>query len=261
MKLIGIIPCHLDSVRLKRKAIIKINNIPMIEHVRRRLVLSNAFDEVFIASGDDAIIQICKDFNSPFIRTYQKHDNGTNRVIEAIRDRDCTHVIIAQGDEPLILPNDLKLFANKIRSDKNVAAWNCVGELSTASELSKHSFVKCMIGLDHKIISLFRKTPFYSSFEKQKKYVKKILGLMAYKKEVLMNLNNLRYGQIFKDESIEQMRLIENGIDIYGFQLPNSFGSVNEAADLEIVNDQLTQSEIQRSVVKKILHKWSSRKD
>ena len=35
-----IIPCHLDSVRLKEKVIIDINGLPMIEHVRRRVLLS-----------------------------------------------------------------------------------------------------------------------------------------------------------------------------------------------------------------------------
>ena len=46
IKLIAVIPAHLASVRLKRKVLIKLFGLPMIEHVRRRVVNSNIFDEV-----------------------------------------------------------------------------------------------------------------------------------------------------------------------------------------------------------------------
>ena len=38
------------------------------------------------------------------IRTGNHHKNGTSRVSEAIEKIDCTHVILLQGDEPLLLP-------------------------------------------------------------------------------------------------------------------------------------------------------------
>ena len=60
IKLIAVIPAHLASVRLKRKVLIKLFGLPMIEHVRRRVVNSNIFDEVIVASGDDEILNIVK---------------------------------------------------------------------------------------------------------------------------------------------------------------------------------------------------------
>ncbi len=48
IKLIAVIPAHLASVRLKRKVLIKLFGLPMIEHVRRRVVNSNIFDEVIV---------------------------------------------------------------------------------------------------------------------------------------------------------------------------------------------------------------------
>ena len=48
IKLIAVIPAHLDSVRLKRKVLIDLFGIPMIEHVRRRVVNSNIFENLYL---------------------------------------------------------------------------------------------------------------------------------------------------------------------------------------------------------------------
>ena len=47
-----IIPAHLNSIRLKRKVLIDINGLPMIEHVRRRVLLSKSINKVHVATGD-----------------------------------------------------------------------------------------------------------------------------------------------------------------------------------------------------------------
>ena len=40
-KIVGIIPCHLDSIRLKRKVLLDLQGLPMLEHVRRRALKAN----------------------------------------------------------------------------------------------------------------------------------------------------------------------------------------------------------------------------
>ena len=102
IKLIAVIPAHLASVRLKRKVLIKLFGLPMIEHVRRRVVNSNIFDEVIVASGDDEILNIVKSNGGSTIKTFKKHKNGTSRVAESLKDFNYSHVMIVQGDEPLV---------------------------------------------------------------------------------------------------------------------------------------------------------------
>ena len=45
-----------------------------------------------------------KNFGSKIIVT-KKHNNGTTRVAEAINKIKSSHVILIQGDEPLLNPN------------------------------------------------------------------------------------------------------------------------------------------------------------
>ena len=74
----------------------------MVEHVRRRALLSKRLDKVYIACSDQMIINKLKEFKASIIKTKKKHLNGTSRVGEAIQKIYCTHVILLQGDEPLL---------------------------------------------------------------------------------------------------------------------------------------------------------------
>ena len=79
-----IIPCHLDSLRLKRKVLINIEGLPMIEHVRRRVLLAEEIGEVLIATGDSEIKDIVESYGGKVVFTNNIHQNGTSRVFEAI---------------------------------------------------------------------------------------------------------------------------------------------------------------------------------
>ena len=70
----------------------------MIEHVRRRALLSNSIKEVFVATCDDEIASTIEGFGGKVIRTSNTHTNGTSRIAEAVKDIECTHVILLQGD-------------------------------------------------------------------------------------------------------------------------------------------------------------------
>ena len=52
MKIIAIIPAHMASVRFPNKILFPFFNLPMIEHVRRRALLSSSIDEVYVATCD-----------------------------------------------------------------------------------------------------------------------------------------------------------------------------------------------------------------
>ena len=72
MKNVVIIPARLNSKRFPGKIIYKINGLPMVEHVRRRALLSKSIDNVFIATGDQDIANVLEKYNA-------------NIIIEAVR--------------------------------------------------------------------------------------------------------------------------------------------------------------------------------
>ena len=55
MKIIAVIPARLASVRFPNKVLFDFFGLPMVEHVRRRALLSGYLSEVYVATCDNAI--------------------------------------------------------------------------------------------------------------------------------------------------------------------------------------------------------------
>ncbi len=253
MKIVAVIPAHLASVRFPRKILFLFHGLPMIEHVRRRALLSNAVSEVYVATCDQEIADVVRGYGGNVIMTANTHRNGTTRVAEAIKDIDCTHVMLLQGDEPLLLPRHLDSFAKVIMIDPKGDAWNATGPITNTEELDRHSFVKCAVGNADRILYCFRRSPCYSEFEKQKEFIRKILGIIAYRKDFLLELTALPESKIERYEFIEQMRIIENGYTIKSIPVAPSLPSVNEPAEVDLVLTYLQENEEQGVLLRKVL--------
>lgn len=252
VKIVGVIPVHLASARFPRKALLNIRGIPMVEHVRRRSLLSFNNEDVYIATGDDEISKNLSKYNANIIKTYRDHLNGTSRVAEAIRNIDCTHVLLLQGDEPLLIPSHIDLVKKAINEKPDGDAWNIVGPLNKVEDLNTHSFVKSVIGIDNRIIYCFRKSPLTINFKIAQEFTRKIHGIIAYRKDFLLDLVEMAPSNIEKFESIEQMRIIENGYVLNSVLVDTSTPGINEPHELEIVLKSLENDIVQIKLLEKI---------
>ena len=202
MKIGCIIPAHLKSIRFPKKILYKIKGLEMIEHVRRRALLSIQLKKrVHVASGDSNILKIVKNNNGKVIKTSQKHSNGTSRVAEALKKTNFTHVIILQGDEPLIYPKYIDKFVMEIKKDRKskIDCWNLVSPITNPKDLQRKSFVKTKLTKYNYIESLSR-------IYNEKKNVYKILGLIALKREAILKLVKIKPSYNEKKKYIENYR-------------------------------------------------------
>ena len=145
MKILGVIPAHMASVRFANKILLDIHGLPMIEHVRRRAILSKALDNVVIATCDVEIAESVKKYNGDVIMTSNTHKNGTSRVAEAVKDFNHSHILLLQGDEPLLLPRHINSMVKAMKSYPTIESWNATGDINCANELDRNSFVKCSV--------------------------------------------------------------------------------------------------------------------
>ena len=247
MKQVVVIPARLNSQRFPNKILFDLKGLPMIEHVRRRVLLAEQVEEVYIATCDEEIKTILEGYGAKVIMTSNQHKNGTTRVAEAVQNIDCSEVILVQGDEPLLLPRHLDTLIDTIRKDNQAVAWNATGPIEKEEELMRHSFVKCAIH-DHRILYCFRKSPSLNTFEYQQQYIRKILGLIAYRKDFLMELTQMEATPIEQIESIEQMRIIDNKFTLKSLLIKGSVTSVNYKKDLKVVSKIIKNSIIQKNI-------------
>lgn len=252
MKIVAVIPAHMASVRFPGKILFPFNGLPMIEHVRRRALLSQAISDVVVATCDNDIARVVRGFGGKVVMTANTHKNGTTRVAEAVRDIECTHVMLLQGDEPLLLPRHIDSFAKAIASDNLADAWNATGPIESAEELDRHSFVKCAIGITDRILYCFRRSPCYSDVVTQQRFVRKILGIIAYRKDFLLHLTTLSASPIEQAEFIEQMRIVENGYILRSVPVSPSLPSVNEPVEADLVLKYIQNDDEQRALLNRI---------
>ena len=250
---IAVIPAHLASVRFPEKILFEINGLPMIEHVRRRALLSSNLDRVVVATCDAEIASVIRNFGGDVIMTSDSHKNGTTRVAEAVEHLTCSHVILLQGDEPLLLPRHIDSLVDSMRLHADNVAWNATGCLSSQDELDRHSFVKCAVSPKGQIMFLFRRSPCFTAFDNQRAYIRKILGIIAYRKDFLSTLASSDPTPIEQNEFIEQLRILEYGHSILSVPVDPSLPSVNEPHEVETVLDYLHTNEEQKRLLQQIL--------
>lgn len=253
MKQVVIIPARLNSHRFPNKILLDLKGLPMIEHVRRRVLLAQNVEEVYIATCDQEIKQALEAFGAKVIMTSDQHKNGTTRVAEAVKKIDCSEVILVQGDEPLLLPRHLDVMIEAIRKDSESVAWNATGPIEQEEELLRHSFVKAALH-QNKILYCFRKSPSFNDFKAQQQYIRKILGVIAYKKDFLMELTQMDATPIEQIESIEQMRIIEKGYAMRSIPFESSQPSINEPSEVEDVWNYVKKDQEQQDLLQQVLN-------
>ncbi|WP_207061096.1 3-deoxy-manno-octulosonate cytidylyltransferase [Motiliproteus sp. SC1-56] len=114
-----IIPARYASSRLPGKPLQDIAGRPMIEHVYRRALESEAA-RVVIATDDPRIESVAKGFGAEVVMTDAAHPSGTDRLQEVVTRLGLYAddiVVNVQGDEPLIPPRIINQVAHNLAAE------------------------------------------------------------------------------------------------------------------------------------------------
>jgi len=243
-----VIPARLNSLRFKKKIIYYILKLPMIEHVRRRALLSNVKkNNVYVATSNKTIIDVVKKNKGKVLITKKKHLNGTSRVSEAIKKINSKYIIIVQGDEPLFYPEDINKMITFIRKNPSYNMYNTISSVNKNQHNDK-SIVKCNINQNGEIINFFRKQN-----QNKKGKIRKILGIIIFKSKFLKNYSKLLESKKEIKLSIEQFKFLDNKIKIKSIYINNNSQSVNYLSDIKKVTNELKINFLQKKIYEKIL--------
>src|SRR3954454_9772089 len=104
-KILGVIPARLASSRFPGKVLAQIASKPMVQHVYERASQARYLTTIIIATDDDQVFEVARNFGARVRMTRSDHLSGTDRVAEVASAENCDIVVNIQGDEPLIDPD------------------------------------------------------------------------------------------------------------------------------------------------------------
>ena len=248
----AVIPARMGSSRYPGKPLIEIEGLPMIEHVRRRTLLSNAFTEVVVATCDHEIFKAIKDFGGEVIMTSPEHTMASDRVAEVANVIDCSHVVNVQGDEILTIPEDLILMTNAIINNPDLPYLSATSIVENKEELCDTNIVKCVVTRSEKIIYCsrnFSNLDFENDFEP----VRKLLGVFAYRRDYLFEYGKLKRTPLEIKESIDILRIIENDLPMESVLFSCGYPGINDVNEEQKIKVVLKTDPEQRAILEKIL--------
>jgi len=229
-RIAGVIPARLSSTRLSRKVLRNLVGRPMVEWVWRAAMASGLMDPVVVATDSEEVAGVCRERGIPVAMTSADCPSGSDRVRHVARQIDAEIYVNIQGDEPTLtaefFPPLLALF-DRPEVEVSTLAVRCPAE-----EISDPNAVKVVTALDGRALYFSRATiPFDRDGTGFAGY-RKHLGIYAYRKAALERFAALPPSWIERVERLEQLRLLDNGIDIYVAAAPYDTIGVDTEADL-----------------------------
>ena len=214
-----LIPARLAATRLPNKPLLKINNKSIIMHVYQKAIECEIGD-VYVTSCDNLIIDEVKKNGGKSILTSKDHNTGTDRIAEALDkiklEYEVDYIINLQGDEPLINISDIRNLKNHaININSDMATLACKIDILDQSTYNNTNVVKVVTKDDLLEKSVSRAIKFERIIDiKTNKYTYQHIGIYIFKKSILKNFIKLDQTKKEKEKKLEQLRALENGINI-----------------------------------------------
>lgn len=243
MKFLGVIPARYASTRLEGKPLKDIHGHPMIEWVYKRAKNSN-LDEVIVATDDKKIYDIVVEFGGKAILTRADHPNGTSRIAEvAEKYTDYEVIINIQGDEPLIEGSMIDSLIEPFKEEQDLVMATLKHKMDTIEEVENPNNVKVITDNSNYAI-YFSRSPIPYPRELDMSNYYKHVGIYGYKRDFVMEYSTMAPTSLEVSESLEQLRVLENGYKIKVLDTPYKIVGVDTPEDLERVKEIITKDNI-----------------
>ncbi len=222
----------------------------MIVRVARRALESGA-QEVVVATDDERIVDVVTAAGVDAALTRADHESGSDRVMEVASARGWPEdavVLNVQGDEPLIPPAVIAQLARNMTADESLASATLCEPVRDRAELFDPNAVKVVRDNQSNALYFSRAPVPYGrdAFLLSETDMPpgglwwRHIGIYAYRVWALARFVSLPTGLLERAESLEQLRLLENGLKMRVAEAEERVpGGVDTPADLERVREQV----------------------
>ena len=215
-----VIPARFASSRLPGKPLLEIHGRPMILRVVDQAKKVQGFDDLCVATDDPRIADVCRAEGVDVVMTSPNHPSGTDRLSEVARIKGWASddiIVNVQGDEPLVPALLVRQVADLLIQRTDCSMSTLCEPIHSLEEFQRDSIVKVVMSKLNQAL-YFSRSPIPYDRDGAKVTEPKLhsqayrhLGLYAYRVQLLQEYVQWDMGVLEQLESLEQLRVLENG--------------------------------------------------
>jgi 3-deoxy-manno-octulosonate cytidylyltransferase (CMP-KDO synthetase) len=237
MRIVGVIPARLASTRLPRKMLRPIAGKPLLAWVAQAALQADCLDRVLVATDAEEIAALCREIGVPCQMTSPDLASGTDRVHAVALEEPADVYLNIQGDEPLLCAEQLQTLVELMRRPGVE-----VGTLATACaahDVDNPNAVKVVMDSAGRALYFSRAAIPFDRDRSGNVARWKHLGFYGYTREALLRFPTLPASKLEVAERLEQLRVLEAGIQIHVAVTEHDSIGVDTEEDLQRVEQML----------------------
>ena len=247
----------MGSSRFPGKPMARIHGIPMIGHVYFRTAMSNLLGATYVATCDHEIYDFIYSIGGTAIMTSDKHERASDRSAEAmLKVEEMTGdridvVVMVQGDEPMVTPRMIDESLQPLLDDSSVNVVNLMAAIQDVEDFEDPNEVKVVVDLFDNAIYFSREAiPSRRKGTKNVPMLKQVC-IIPFRRNYLLKFNSMNQTPLEMIESVDMMRIIENGEKVRMVMTLEATSSVDTPEDLAWVAQLMKDDQLMNSYSRK----------
>jgi 3-deoxy-manno-octulosonate cytidylyltransferase (CMP-KDO synthetase) len=214
----------------------------LLQRVWERCRRAKKLDSLIIATDDMRIAEPAFNWGAEVALTSPRHQSGTDRVAEVARSaKQFAFVINVQGDEPLVAPSLIDRLVEKLRSNRNIDIVTAAHPFENPGEAFSPHQVKVIVDASRRALYFSRAAIPFPRNPSKIKYLRH-QGIYGFRRDALLQFVKWKPGPLERAESLEQLRALENGVNVHVLVTKHGFPGVDTPADAEALERKLARA-------------------
>lgn len=237
MKIVAVIPSRYSSSRFPGKPLVDILGHPMIWWVYQRVLKVKNIDEIVVATDDERIVDVCRQYGMNVMLTSPNHNTPTSRLYEVSTRIEGDKFVFVGGDEPMINPESIEKVVEVSRKEDSFAV-NAMTRIKTAPEVIDFTNIKVVVNTDNMLLYTSRSPLPFPKGGLDFEYMK-FVGIGVFSRDALSFYNNTPKTQLEIIEECDLLRFTERLKPVKMVYVESNNISIDTPKDLEVAIIQM----------------------